>query len=438
MAKICALDKTVNILTNDSNLLNLFKLNTFTEDIEFTKTPVWGYTTSENKVVYDKLESLNVAGATEGELNEVARRIVGHVVLDSWIGGRIAHTAPEEVQGLFANVLASSINQEEFRKLLWREGIKEPTAAEDFEKYFLSDSSDSFKCFSVGESCEKLTGSETERRMLANTSVANLFRNRFSGNETQREVFLQKDPSPDCRAVPTPDPPPTCTNVTVVLPSCDIIPRDSLPETDGCRELAVAAANLYLGTNPVAQAAIAVASALFIATFAFIGSFVLLFLGIMLIVRYVAMGLLIILAPLAWVGFIFPKLKIWSEWWKKFIRWLLFAPAVMFFFFLSVQTALTIDTITPVIEGGNVVQQMTIAFGNMILVIGLLVGGIIVANRFSLDFGGKIYGGLKGGSLAIGKWAGGIAVRGTTGTAGTALRAAGRCRTEVRYGISSV
>ncbi len=60
---------------------------------------------------------------------------------------------------------------------------------------------------------------------------------------------------------------------------------------------------------------------------------------IMLLIRYVYLGILIILMPLAWLLWIFPVTSgQWHKWWSKFIQWTIFAPVVMFFLYLALMT----------------------------------------------------------------------------------------------------
>lgn len=63
--------------------------------------------------------------------------------------------------------------------------------------------------------------------------------------------------------------------------------------------------------------------------------------AVFMIYRTFWLWLLLILAPLAWISFAFPKgSKInqqWSKWWGEFIRWSFFAPLYLFFTYLALQ-----------------------------------------------------------------------------------------------------
>lgn len=124
--------------------------------------------------------------------------------------------------------------------------------------------------------------------------------------------------------------------------------------------------------------------------FAFVGILALFAFVAMLFIRGLALAFLIILMPLAWAGLIFPNLKIpgggnpWKEWWENFIRWLLFAPFAMFFFFLAIK--LSEGEINDLVasQGNN----MATAVGQMLAVVGLMLGGLIVSNKMGITGSG--------------------------------------------------
>lgn len=149
---------------------------------------------------------------------------------------------------------------------------------------------------------------------------------------------------------------------------------------------------------------------------------------VMLLVRAIALVFLLILSPLAWLFWIFPATqKYWHQWWTEFLRWNFFAPAVYFFIYLSVLTASKIQ------QKGGELSAVTGASGsesaasvfnknsstgnlfehaaNLFVVLGLLYGGIYLANKFG------IAGGSIGVNMAkkIGKGAGGWAGKKTWG-----------------------
>jgi len=126
---------------------------------------------------------------------------------------------------------------------------------------------------------------------------------------------------------------------------------------------------------------------LFSVMFLVMGTIVMFGFAGILFVRYIALGILLILLPIAWLSYIFPGLKMagghpFTLWWSTFIKWLLFAPISMFFFYLAVRSigrgALTAPGTF------NLLSDAGSAIGDMIIAIGLMIGGMIVANRMGI------------------------------------------------------
>ncbi len=131
---------------------------------------------------------------------------------------------------------------------------------------------------------------------------------------------------------------------------------------------------------------------LFITTIIGVGS-LLAFAG-MLLIRYVALSILIIVLPIAILAWAFPDLKIpggnpWSVWAEHFFRWLFFAPIGLFFMWLAI--SIIVDT-----GGAGSVLKATdgteagffVAIGNMVVVVGFLLGGILMADKMSITGAG--------------------------------------------------
>ncbi len=63
-------------------------------------------------------------------------------------------------------------------------------------------------------------------------------------------------------------------------------------------------------------------------------------LAILLIIRYLMLAGLLIVLPLAWLTYIFPKFdNSFSKWWNNFIKWTFFPPLALFFIYLAFTTA---------------------------------------------------------------------------------------------------
>jgi hypothetical protein len=79
--------------------------------------------------------------------------------------------------------------------------------------------------------------------------------------------------------------------------------------------------------------------------FSVIAVFVFFCLAILLIIRYLMLGGLLIVLPLAWLTYVFPKFdNSFSKWWNTFIKWTFFPPLALFFIYLAFITAVTTNT----------------------------------------------------------------------------------------------
>src|SRR5690606_3877179 len=57
-----------------------------------------------------------------------------------------------------------------------------------------------------------------------------------------------------------------------------------------------------------------------------------------LFVRYFMLSFLLVISPAAWLLWIFPKTKKhFTEWWTKFIHWVIFAPLMLLFMYLALR-----------------------------------------------------------------------------------------------------
>ncbi len=151
---------------------------------------------------------------------------------------------------------------------------------------------------------------------------------------------------------------------------------------------------------------------------------------IMLLIRYVTLAFLLILMPFAWLLWLFPSTKKhWSSWWNEFIRWTFFAPIVVFFLWLAIATAKAMHgslagnplaflqgtsyqpTGNPLLAGvsstfGTVVGNVVTTMLQGVIVVGLAVGGMYVANKLSITGAGAGIGAMKSVGRAVGNYAG--------------------------------
>ncbi|MCR4328755.1 MAG: hypothetical protein NUV53_04605 [Patescibacteria group bacterium] len=177
----------------------------------------------------------------------------------------------------------------------------------------------------------------------------------------------------------------------------------------------------------------------------------------MLLIRYIYLGILFILMPLVWLMWVFPLTEhLWKQWWGKFLKWTFFAPISLFFLWLVIITSETMNrgagdnplqglrglgytaSDSSFVAGlssfvGSLANQVVGTFLQMAVLVGLSIGGLIAAEKFSIMGSHAAMGTMKG----LGKWAQGyvgkrakqtggkIAQRMGLGNAATALQQKG-------------
>ncbi len=136
--------------------------------------------------------------------------------------------------------------------------------------------------------------------------------------------------------------------------------------------------------------------------------------GIMLLIRYVVLSILLIIMPLIWVLWVFPTTrKYWSEWWSVFIKWTIFAPIMLFFLWVAamagVATEPYVDAATKGDSYKGIVQFITETFAHILkaglqsaVVVGLIWGGLVVAQRLSIAGAGTAMAWAKKGGRFMG------------------------------------
>ncbi|MFH1393149.1 MAG: hypothetical protein ABIG73_02110 [Patescibacteria group bacterium] len=119
--------------------------------------------------------------------------------------------------------------------------------------------------------------------------------------------------------------------------------------------------------------------------------------AIFLIIRIIWIWFLLIIAPLAWISWILPSTSgYFKQWWDKFINWTFFAPAYAFMIYLS----LSLFDANGKFLAGNLPSNSIKAWGEAapglttiampaaifqwILVIAMMFGSLIVAQKFGI------------------------------------------------------
>lgn len=142
------------------------------------------------------------------------------------------------------------------------------------------------------------------------------------------------------------------------------------------------------------------------------------------LVRIFILWFLLIISPIAWIGYSLPNLRgqTWGEWWKHFFCWCFFLPYYLFFVMFAVIFVKNRGTIPPVPGSGSTAGLAGTDFLFYSLSLIFLIGGLAVARKMACASGsgvrtvfGKIEGGVKkyapGAAYVRGAW-GGLKARG--------------------------
>lgn len=166
-----------------------------------------------------------------------------------------------------------------------------------------------------------------------------------------------------------------------------------------------------------------------------VAAFVLFAAGILFMIRVVAIWFLLILVPLAWLFYILPATKTyWSMWWSNFLKWVFFAPAYAFFYYLAIlmigKGTLAQDAGVgaggqPNISNASKIFDLKF-FIDYICIIGLLLGGLIVAQKMGIWGSGALMklgqNAAKGVGRSVDRWMAKGAERGGEGRWNTMRR----------------
>ena len=134
---------------------------------------------------------------------------------------------------------------------------------------------------------------------------------------------------------------------------------------------------------------LSVLSIFFASALTIIGALTLVGIFLFLIARYVALVILIIFMPIAWIGLIFPKLNLgttnlWGAWWHNFLKWVFMGPLIVFFLYLT-NIIITNLTITQVGGAFNGIAQL-------IVLVMFSLSSLWVANKMSIAGAQIMYG----------------------------------------------
>lgn len=168
---------------------------------------------------------------------------------------------------------------------------------------------------------------------------------------------------------------------------------------------------------------------LFAIIFNFMYATALIVIAIYLLIRIVALWLIVIISPLAFLAMAVPDFKkMSSQWWDALFKYSYVGPAMAFFLWLSTRLATTffVRTANNYRSGGTIVSMANlISFATVIV---FLYASIIIAQKFGIQFASAITGyadrAMKWGTgLTAAKWGGRKAWQGAkyAGRAGARL-----------------
>jgi hypothetical protein len=182
-----------------------------------------------------------------------------------------------------------------------------------------------------------------------------------------------------------------------------------------------------------------IAGSVFNAGFTFLTALCLFAMAVMFLIRFITLSILLILVPLACLFWVLPATKTyWDKWWENFLRWIMFAPAATFFFFLAICLSAKLQTMNSSFasmaqgNGGPPGDQITFAnlptpdfftsAANFIIIFGFMIGGLIVADKMGIYGAKAAIGATKGAMKGLTGWSGRTTVR----TAGYAFSPKGQ------------
>lgn len=139
---------------------------------------------------------------------------------------------------------------------------------------------------------------------------------------------------------------------------------------------------------------------------------------IFLVVRMIHIWVLLIFAPIVWMLWILPATSSYfSQWWHKFLQWTFFAPIFVFMIYLSMTIFDKTGQLNPKAFGvfpaawktaapGLTTVGMPAAIFQWILVIGLMLGSLIIAQKFGVEGANASMKMLQGWGNSTKNWAG--------------------------------
>ena len=141
----------------------------------------------------------------------------------------------------------------------------------------------------------------------------------------------------------------------------------------------------------------ALAGIVFATTFTVLTAITLGLISVMIFIRYLWIIGLLIVAPLAWLSFVFkPVERYFSMWWDKLIKWAMYLPILMFFLYLTVITMVNFKT-DPASPAGIIQQTSSVgvfvetavgttfaSYAQIAVALAFMVMGLYIGEKFSI------------------------------------------------------
>jgi len=142
-----------------------------------------------------------------------------------------------------------------------------------------------------------------------------------------------------------------------------------------------------------------------------LSSLILFLFALIFIVRGPIIWILVILSPLAFFSWIFPKTKgmIWDKWWNQFLQWSFIVIPASFFLYLAQQAIVKKDELTH--SSTDPTGGMFLSLAPYFVILLFMIFGFAMALQINAMGSGAIIGGIKRGTKAGAKAAGKTAAR---------------------------
>lgn len=141
--------------------------------------------------------------------------------------------------------------------------------------------------------------------------------------------------------------------------------------------------------------------------------------AVMFVIRAVYLAILLIIMPVVWLCWIFPKTRsYWDEWWGHFVRWTFFAPIMLFFIKITIDTGKDLNNLSASVistTGGRFDKMFSSELitppgflahvAQLVIASGLLMGGLFAANKLGIEGSKQAYGAATAMNKNIGHWA---------------------------------